>query len=315
MNFSAQPDPAYASLQSWMQQWSDLETRLHVLLLAPEREQTFSTTLEEVHGSMIALLELDADSSLYWLFQLAASSTVAYSASHAMICGALCHLVAPELGLTAQERRNLTLAALTMNLSMTQLQDVLAAQAEPPSVQQRAQIDTHAARSAQKLRELGVSDANWLQTVENHHAADGTISVATRVLQATDRYAAIISPRETRPGRCVTDSARQVVARQGNTIDTVGHVLLKTVGICPPGTFVRLDNGCVAVVLRRSGKPGAPWVASVLDAQNHPIVEPELLNTANDGNGIEAALVTSTVRVRLNHARLLQLSRMAVARG
>ena len=315
MNFSAQPDPAYASLQSWMQQWSDLETRLHVLLLAPEREQTFSSKLEDVHGSMIDLLELDADSSLYWLFQLAASSTVAYSASHAMICGALCHLVAPELGLAAQEQRNLTLAALTMNLSMTQLQDVLAAQAEPPSVQQRAQIDTHAARSAQKLRELGVRDADWLQTVENHHAADGGISVSARVLQATDRYAAIISPRETRPGRCVTDSARQVVARQGNTIDTVGHVLLKTVGICPPGTFVRLDNGCVAVVLRRSGKPGAPWVASVLDAQNHPIVEPELLNTANDGNGIEAALVTSTVRVRLNHARLLQLSRMAVARG
>ena len=69
-----------------------------------------------------------------------------------------------------------------------------------------------------------------------------------------------------------------------------------------------------AVVLRRTGKPGEPWVASVLDEHNHPLVEPELLNTANEDCSVEAALVTSTVRVRLNHARLLQLSRMAVGR-
>lgn len=314
MNFSAQPDPAYTSMQSWMQQWADLETQLHVLLLAPQQQNDFPAKMAELHDSMIHLLELDADSTLYWLFQLAASSTVAYSASHAMVCAALCHLVAPELGLDQAERRSLTLAALTMNLAMTRLQDDLAAQATPPTAPQREQIDTHASRSAQCLRDLGVDDTLWLNTVEQHHAGTDQTDLPTRILQATDRYAAIISPRETRPGRCVTDSARQVVARRGDTVDDVGHALLKTVGICPPGTFVRLDDGRVAVVLRRTGKPGEPWVASVLDEHKHPVLEPELLNTTHDGCGVEAALVTNTVRVRLNHARLLQLSRMAVAR-
>lgn len=314
MNFSAQPDPAYASMQHWMQQWSDLETRLHAVLLAPDRVTDFPGQMDQLHGQMVQLLELDPDAALYWLFQLSASSTVAYSASHAMVCAALCHLVAPELALNDSQRRSLTMAALTMNLAMTRLQDDLAAQATAPSDAQREQIDQHASRSAQRLRELGIQDVLWLQTVERHHSDDAQAALNERILQATDRYAALISPRETRPGRCVTDSARQVVARRGDLIDTVGHALLKTVGICPPGTFVRLDNGSVAVVLRRSGKPGEPWVASVLDADNHPITEPELINTGTDDHAVEAALVTKTVRVRLNHARLLQLSRMAVGR-
>lgn len=314
MNFSARPDPVYASMQDWMQQWSDLETRLHVLLLTPQQQAGFPEQIQAVHGRMTQLLALDADSTLYWLFQLAASSTVAYSASHAMISACLCHLVAPELKLAPAQHSSLSLAALTMNIAMTRLQDDLAAQTSQPTPEQRERIDTHAARGAQWLRELGVTDTDWLNVVEQHHDTTANTCLLTRILMAIDRYAALISPRQSRPGKCITDSARHVIVRNGNTMDDVGHALLQTVGICPPGTFVRLNDGRVAVVLRRSGRPGEPWVASVLDATEHPVAEPELINTADDGCGIEAALVTQTVRVRLNHPRLLQLSRMAVAR-
>ncbi|HEX5804948.1 MAG TPA: phosphodiesterase [Macromonas sp.] len=315
MNFTAQPDPVYANMQDWMQQWSDLETRLHVLLLSPQRSPDFPAQLDNLHQRITQLLAADADSTLYWLFQLAASSTVAYSASHAMICSALCHLVAPALGLHGGQQHSLAMAALTMNIAMTRLQDDLATQSSAPTASQRESIDTHAARSAQWLRELGIVDADWLSVVEQHHDASSSPSLLTRTLMATDRYAALISPRETRPGKCITDSARHVIVRSGDTIDDVGQALLQTVGICPPGTFVRLNDGRVAVVLRRSGRPGEPWVASVLDANQHPVPEPELINTAEDGRGIEAALVTQSVRARLNHPRLLQLSRMALAHG
>jgi len=315
MNFSAQPDPVYANMQDWMQQWSDLETRLHVLLLSPQRHPDFPAQLDALHQRMTQWLAADADSTLYWLFQLAASSTVAYSASHAMICSALCHLVAPALALNDAQQHSLAMAALTMNIAMTRLQDDLATQSSAPTASQRENIDTHAARSAQWLRELGVTDMEWLSIVEQHHDSSTSSNLLTRTLMATDRYAALISPRETRPGKCITDSARHVVVRSGDTIDDIGRALLQTVGICPPGTFVRLNDGRVAVVLRRSGQPGEPWVASVLDASEHPVPEPELINSADDGLGIEAALVTQSVRARLNHPRLLQLSRMALAQG
>lgn len=315
MSFSAQPDPAYGAMRDWMERWSELETRLAALLLAPHEANDFPARLQDVHTQADALLHLDPDATLYWLFQLAASSTVGYSASHAMVCWALCRLVGQTLGYNESERHSLALAALTMNIAMTRLQDDLAEQTTPPTPEQRAVIETHAARGTQRLRELGVGDLLWLQIVEQHHAEGTDLPGPIRLLQTVDRYAALISPRESRPGRCVTDSGRYALMHQGHGVDDIGHALVRTVGICPPGSFVRLEDDRIAVVLRRSGRPGEPWVATVLDARGIPVAEPTLIDTGHDGDGIAAALVTQTVRVRLNHPRLLQLSRVALTQA
>lgn len=312
MSFSAQPDRAYADMHHWIERWSDIDTRLASLLLAPGDEAAFSDALAETERQAAALLDIDADATLYWLFQLAASSTVGYSTSHALVCWSLCRLVGPGIGLTADQQQSLAMAALTMNIGMTRLQDTLAEQAVPPTSEQRRQIDAHPATGAALLRDLGVKDSGWLQTVERHHHPD-TPEAMTRLLQAVDRYSAMISPRETRPGQCVTDSGRHTLLQQGAGLDALGHTLVRTIGICPPGTFVRLQDDRVAIVLRRSDCPGEPWVASILDARGFPLPEPSLIDTGHDGEGIAAALVTRSVRVRLNHMRLLQLSRMALA--
>ena len=312
MPFSAPPDPAYGAMRDWMEHWSELEARLAALLLAPHETHDFTARLQDVHTQAGVLLDLDADATLYWLFQLAAGSTVGYSASHAMVCWALCRLTGKALSLEAADLHSLCLAALTMNIAMTRLQDDLAEQTTAPTPEQRAAIETHAARGAQWLRELGVADAQWLHIVEQHHLDDTDLPVAVRLLQTVDRYAALISPRESRPGRCVTDSGRYALMHQGHAVDDIGHALVRTVGICPPGSFVRLEDDRIAVVLRRSDRPGEPWAATVLDARGIPVAEPTLIHTGHDGNGIAAALVTQTVRVRLNHPRLLQLSRVAL---
>lgn len=305
------PSRSAASLQEWMAHWSDLEHQLSVLLLAPRQSPRLEAALREVLAGLRQPLTSDPDAALYWLFQLAAQSTVGYSASHALVCAGLCHVVAPALGLDETEQERLLLAALTMNIAMTRLQDDLAAQSAQPTPEQRDVIASHAADGAALLRATGVTDVGWLDIVAHHHGDSAGADTATRLLMAVDRYAAIISPRETRSGRCVTDSARSVIGRQGLTLDEVGHALLRAVGICPPGTFVRLEDQRIAVVLRRSEQPGNPWVAPVLDPEDHPVIDPALVNTAYEGCGIEAALVTKTVRVRLNHVRLLQLAAQA----
>lgn len=313
MAFTAQPDLAYGAMQDWMARWTELEMQLTALLAAPQQYPDFLPRLERLLAEAEVLLATDEDATLYWLFQLAASTTVGYSTSHAMACWAMCRLLAPVVGVPADQTAALERAALTMNIGMTRLQDALAAQPHPPTAEQRALIDTHAARGAQWLRECGVRDARWLEIVEQHHEADSH-DLAVRLLQRMDRYTALISPRETRPGRNVTDSARTLLVRPGGQLDDIGRALLQTLGICPPGTYVRLADGRVAVVLRRSGRPGEPWVSAVLDADGHPVMEPALIDTGDEATAIEAALQTSTVRVRLNHPRLLQLSRLALRR-
>jgi len=320
MNLAAAPDPAYALMREWTQRWSDLESDLAQLLLQPHAQRDFCARVQALQTQARELLQIDPDASLYWLLQLATSSSIGYSSSHALLCWTLCRLVAPSLDCPAAKQDSLAHAALTMNLGMTQLQNTLAEQAIEPSAEQRAAIDTHAARSAQWLRELGVTDADWLHTVEQHHERSDELDTPTRLLQAADRYAAQISPRETRAGRCVTDSGRHAMLATeagagsgGSAVNAIGHALLRTVGICPPGSFVRLEDETIAVVLRRTAQPGAPWVARVLDVAGAALAEPTLIDTRTDGCGIAAALVAQTVRVRLNHARLLHLSRMALA--
>ncbi|MFN3611691.1 HD-GYP domain-containing protein [Tepidimonas sp.] len=313
MALTAQPDPIYGAMQDWMARWTELEAQLAALLSAPRQYADFLPRLERLRADAEALLDTDEDATLYWLFQLAASTSVGYSTSHAMACWAMCRLVGPAVGVSAPDAAALERAALTMNIGMTRLQDTLAAQAHPPTEEQRTLIDTHAARGAQCLRECGVRDARWLDIVELHHEADSH-DTAVRLLQRMDRYTALISPRETRPGRNLTDSARTLLVQPGGRLDDIGRALLQTLGICPPGTFVRLADGQVAVVLRRSGRPGEPWVSAVLDADGHPVLEPALIDTGDEATAIEAALQTATVRVRLNHPRLLQLSRLALQR-
>ncbi len=310
--------PASAPPLDLLDAWTELETRLSLLLRAPTRSENFGAELRALERRMETLLRHDSDGSLYLLLQLAASTSVGYSASHALVCASLCHLLAPALELEPVQQRCLNLAALSMNIAMTTLQDDLAAQAAPPTAEQRAQIDRHPLDSSALLQDLGVDDLMWLELVARHHdtpppldAASSVTEKLTRALMATDRYAALISPRETRPGRVITDSGRSVVARQGDSPDPVGHALLRTVGICPPGTFVRLQDQSVAVVLRRTGRPGAPLVAPVLDAQGDPVPEPVLVNTDEGNHRVEAALVTRSVRVRLNHNRMLQLAASA----
>ncbi|MBX9818316.1 MAG: phosphodiesterase, partial [Burkholderiaceae bacterium] len=118
-------------------QWSDLESGLGIILASPNSAQQFSHRVLQYDRWMQGLMQRDPDVGLYLLFQLASNSPVGYSASHALVCAVLCHLVANELHLPQKERNSLVDAALTMNIAMTALQDELAGQVDKPSPTQQ----------------------------------------------------------------------------------------------------------------------------------------------------------------------------------
>jgi uncharacterized protein GlcG (DUF336 family) len=93
--------------------------------------------------------------------------------------------------------------------------------------------------------------------------------------------------------------------------DEVGLVLVRTVGLCPPGSFVRLDNGDIAVVLRRSAKPNLPLVASIVDRGGKLLTEPRLHQTMEGKPRIQSALARNAVTVELNHRTMVRLGLFA----
>ena len=314
---SAQTENEYEDLLGL---WADLEAGLGIILGSPASIQEFERRVWQYDRWMTDLLKRDADVGLYLLFQLATNSPVGYSASHALVSAVLCHLIAVELALTQNERDSLVHAALTMNIAMTALQDQLASQLEKPSAQQQEAIRDHAGRGGQLLADLGVVDALWLDTIRLHHAeSNGKVGLQdmpperrlARILRVVDRYAAMISPRKSREGRSATDSVRSIIDTATERNDEVGHILVRVVGLCPPGTYVRLDNREVAVVMRRSGHPNLPHVAIVINEAGTVLNPPRLHRTTHGAPGIKSALAASAVRERLNHHLILQLGAYA----
>ena len=159
------PDTVDSEYEDLLGQWSDLESALSVLLARPRSVQDFSPKLRQCDRWLQDLVAHDIDAALYLMFQLAATSTVGYSAAHALGCATLCHILAQELQLPAQERDSLVRAAFSMNIAMTALQDELAQQREPLTPAQRRAVDQHPRAGMDLLEELGISDELWLELV------------------------------------------------------------------------------------------------------------------------------------------------------
>jgi hypothetical protein len=170
------------------------------------------------------------------------------------------------------------------------------------------------------LGNLRVVDRLWLDTIALHHddsTGKGSLRLIpaeqrlARILRVVDRYAAMISPRKSREGRSAMDSARSILGRTAEIVDEVGLVLVGVVGQCPPGTYVRMDDGQVAVVMRRSSQPNRPFVAIVINEAGALVNPPRLHRTASASPGIRSALPPSAVRERLNHYLILQMGAYA----
>lgn len=301
--------------------WSDLESGLAMLLSHPDSVQEFALRVRQYDRWMQNLLSLDTDVGLYLLFQLATHSLVGYSASHALVCAVLCDLIATDFALPQTQRNSLVQAAMTMNLSMTALQNELARHSGRPSPQQQAVIDAHPLQSVRLLRDQGIDDALWLQTVQYHHSALesphlplSTAAPSRRliaILQGVDRYAAMISPRESREGRSAAQSAQDILQGHTKQSGAIGQALVRAVGLSPPGTLVQLDDERVAVVTRRSKTVNQPDVAVVMQADGTPLRPPRLLKTERRKPDIRAALLSSAVTERINHHLILQLGSAA----
>lgn len=169
-------------------------------------------------------------------------------------------------------------AALTMNVAMLDLQETLYHQKEDLTDAQRAEIRSHPTRAVGRLQSDGITDHTWLSVVEQHHeSVDGSgyparlageaIDAGARIVGAADRYCAMVSERSYRPGAFPSVALRQIFLAQGKSVDTsIAALLVKEVGLYPPGTVVQLANGEIGVAMKRTLNSSHPIVRAVLNA-------------------------------------------------
>nr|WP_305909860.1 HD domain-containing phosphohydrolase [Methylomarinum sp. Ch1-1]MDP4522798.1 HD domain-containing phosphohydrolase [Methylomarinum sp. Ch1-1] len=175
---------------------------------------------------------------------------------------------------------------------MLNLQEHLHKQSSPLTEQQQKDIEQHPFKSREILQGLGITHNEWLDTVQNHHERpDGRgypnglqaddVSLYARTLSLTDIYSAMVLPREYRDGFHVKKALRDIFMQRGGAVDMdLAQLLIKELGIYPPGTFVQLANGDIAIVIRRGVKQAnAPIVLNIMSPRGAPYKNPQRRDT------------------------------------
>lgn len=299
-----------------MDRWHVLSLRASGLLREPVAAP-FAALAQRCDDEISSLVNDAPEASLLLLIQGAGSDVQRYSTMHALLVTVVCELASQAVATwTNEQRGSLRRAALTMNIGMTRLQDQLAVQDSSVTASQRAQIQGHAVRGRELLSEMGATDELWLEAVAHHHDAPAGPLLAlpvglqlARLIQRADLFAARLSPRRLRSPLSAAGAAKGAYLDESAQPDDAGSLVIKALGVYPPGSYVQLANGEVAIVMRRSHLAGKPVVACIARAEGTPYSQPLLRPTHDKQTAITRGIPPHEVRVRVPVERLLRLMR------
>lgn len=277
--------------------WEQRVWQLDALLRKVARHERVAADLDTFADEQLRLIERDVDVALYMAVRQDDRRFALYALTHGMHSATVAVLAGKHLGWTTAQLGCVTRAALTMNVSIGELQAILAEQRTAPTLKQMEQIRAHPQRSMQMLRDAGVADPDWLATVMDHHERRGgkgypralaEVGPLAAVLRAADVYMAKISPRAQRPPLAPKVAARQLFEEEAG--GPVAAALIKPLGVYPPGDLVKLHSGEVAVVIRRGATAATPLVAAITSRAGKPTVATTQRDTAQAEFAIDSAV-------------------------
>jgi len=290
----------------WM--WDQIVAKLGRLLREYETQEDVPSKVIRLSRQVQMLNDRSRDAALAAMILL--SDQGRYSQVHALHAALLCDMVAVRLEWDEERRRSVVCAALTMNISIVDTQQLLVEQVEPLTPEQRQDIKTHPKSGADILHGVGVEDATWLQAVLDHHETplgygypNGTKEVGEEatLLRTVDVFSAKVSPRASRKSMSGAQALRVLFTDPGmTTANPFVTVLIKEVGIYPPGSFVKLANGEIGIVYKRSANAHTPLVLSLTNTQGTPEAKPIRRDTSREEFKVISIVPRENVKIRID---------------
>lgn len=225
-----------------------------------------------------------------------------YTLSHPLHCTIVGELIAQGVNLASDEQEILCGANLVANISMGALQKVLNKQTEPVSDLQFKEIKQHPEKTVELLYGVGVKNPLLLEIILQHHERlDGSgypfglrgdeIIQSARILGVADTYAAMASDRVHSKPLAIKEVLKELFLQRNKLFDDEASlVLIKTLGIYPVGSFVRLKNGDTAIVIEQDKENSlCPKVKSIMDINKRGYGQPFKRDTKDTKFSIEAS--------------------------
>jgi HD-GYP domain-containing protein (c-di-GMP phosphodiesterase class II) len=293
--------------------WEQAIWRLERLLKSAGQEPDFARRTEEFASQLMGLVERDPDIGIYLSVRQDERRLHLYGLTHSLHCALVCQLMATRIGWSVDQVRTLVKAALTMNIAIIDLQGRYAVHGRLND-EQKAHLQLHPQQAVDCLREAGVDDESWLQTVLEHHERPGgggypgnlvELSESAGILRMADVFMAKISPRSTREPISIQDAARQLYQEaQGSA---AAAAIIKEYGIYPPGNIVHLASGELAIVIRRGATAHTPLAAAITDKSGLPTISTTRRDTAQPPYAIKALEFDRSLALRVPPERLYGL--------
>lgn len=295
--------------------WSALADRLKEALRAVNMGSVFLSFVESLKNELIDLTENETDIGIYLALRQENWNRIDYGYYHPIHSGMACILIANRLKWSESDRSILVKAALTMNLSIANLQGRIASQDSVVTTRQRAVICQHPMDSVDLLVRAGVTDVEWMRAVANHHEhrggggyPTGTSNVGkfAQAIRLADVFTSKLTPRKLRAALSVQEAERQMLIEGRKDADALEMVmaLIKEFGIYPPGDLVQLNSGEIGVVVKRGPSAKAPIVATLTDSRGKTITTTNRRDTADSEFSIVASVPDKTLVARLPPERV-----------
>ena len=224
-----------------------------------------------------------------------------YSVFHVIQCAILCAFLSQEEGLSEHDQRIVIAAALTANVSMHALQDRLSKQDGMLTPDQDDEVKLHPEKSVYLLQVVGVKDKIWLKTVLNHHERGDASGYPAGLLfdeigqgglmqAVVDCYSEMVSTRDYREPLFIKDALSTFLLNNSKTYDEhYALQIIKQLSIYPPGSFVELNNGEIAIVMKRGTKnPMKPIVKSFIGPDKKRYINPLYRECGLNGYEVDA---------------------------
>lgn len=239
-----------------------------------------------------------------------------YAVRHCVDTALLALPIARAMNKAPDDIQSILAAALTMNIGMLRLQDQLQGKQEALTDKEREIIRNHPNESASLLEQMGVSDPVWLSYVRLHHENDdgsgyplgenvGSIPQSAKIVAMADRYCASVAHRKYRKNLQPSAVLRDVFLAGGKASDPMlAAYFIKELSTYPPGAFVRLQNGEIAVVTRKTKSASEPIVHALIGPRGAPLSFPIQRDTSKDLYKIREAISGQQATLRFSMQQL-----------
>lgn len=224
-----------------------------------------------------------------------------YTYLHSVAVCALMIALGKQMGMEGAALKSLGMAGLLHDVGKMAVPENVLNKPERLTEQEFEIIKTHSVRGWEMLKaSSGVDEVALDVCLHHHERVDGTgypdclsspaLSMAARMGAVCDVYDAITSNRCYKPGWAPAEALRKMAGWQDGHFDqAVFQAFVKTVGIYPVGTLLKLKSGRLAVVTDQSDRSLLkPVVKVFFSTRSNAFIVMELVDMSRTQDVIES---------------------------